>query len=450
MKFLKSAILGSVMAIALSSTAMAEDYTAADLGGSLTPIGAIAAGNADGSIPAWTGGITTPPAGYSVGDHHPDPYAGEEALFTITADNMATYASNLTDGQKAMLERYPETFAINVYPTHRSASYPQSIYDWSISNASTASLVDDGNGFTGAKIGVPFPVPENGIEAIWNHITRYRGVSATRRVGQVNPAANGSYTMIMFEDDFYFPYSQESFDASTDNIILYLMQRVVAPARRAGAILLVHETLNQVREPRSAWTYNPGQGRVRRAPNIAYDNPGTASDGMRTTDDFDMYNGAPNRYDWTLHGRREIYVPYNSYKLHSDSLRYDEIIQAGHLNPDVLRYEKHRVWVVEANLKDDVNHIYHRRVFYIDEDSWQIVAFESYDDSGRLWRVGESHGINYYEVPTYWSTLDVIYDLQAGRYTALGFDNQESMYDFDANLTERNFTPSSLRRQGRR
>ncbi|GAB5389355.1 MAG: DUF1329 domain-containing protein [Alphaproteobacteria bacterium] len=443
MKSFKSALLGSALAVMIAAPA------AADLDSSMTPMGAIKAGNADGTIPAWTGGITRAPSGYSRGDHHPDPYAADGIDFTITAGNMGQYADKLAPGQKAMLERY-DGFKMNVYPTRRSASFPQKVYDWTARNDKSASLTADGNGVTGAKIGVPFPTPENGLEAIWNHILRYRGASATRKVGQANVTTGGSYTMIKFEDDFLFRYVQDDFDAEGENVAVYFLQRVVAPSRLAGSILLVHETINQVREPRGAWTYNPGQRRVRKAPNIAYDNPGTAADGLRTSDNLDLFNGSPDRYDWKLVGRKEMYVPYNSYKLHSDSLEYDDIIMAGHLNPDHLRYELHRVWEVEATVKSGVRHAYAKRVFYIDEDSWQILHVDHYDAQGELWRVGEAHPINYYEVPVLWSTLDVIYDLKAGRYTAVGFDNQESMYQFGATLNQGNFTPSGLRRAGRR
>jgi hypothetical protein len=208
--------------------------------------------------------------------------------------------------------------------------------------------------------------------------------------------------------------------------------------------------MDQVKQPRQAWTYNSGQRRVRRAPNVAYDAPGTASDGLRTTDDFDMYNGAPDRYTWTLKGKQELLIPYNDYKLHSDSLKYEDIIKPGHINPDLVRYEKHRVWVVEANLKSDTRHTYKKRVFFIDEDSWQIAVTDIYDNRDELYRVGVAHGINYYEVPTQWSTLEVFHDIQARRYIAIGLDNEASMYDFGADLQDNSFTPAALRREGRR
>jgi len=446
-------ILALCLPLAYSGVTMAapSDAQIAQLGGStLTPFGAEKAGNADGSIPAWTGGITKPPAGYKKGQHHPNPFAGEQPLFTITADNMDQYADKLSAGHKAMLKTYP-SFRIPVYPSHRSASAPQRIYDATKQSAKTASLTDTGNGVTGTVNGVPFPFAENGTEAIWNHLLRYRGDQVRRYVSQAAPTRGGRYTLVEFQEDILFLYSlPDMTEAKLNNRIAMFKQSVKAPARLAGGLLLVHDTLDQVKEPRNAWLYNTGQRRVRRAPNVAYDNPGTASDGLRTTDQQDMFNGAPDRYDWTLVGRKEMYIPYNSYELHSDKVTYKDILTPLHINPELARYELHRVWVVEANLKEGSRHIYKRRTFYIDEDSWQIMLSDAYDDRDQLWRVSEGHSINYYEVPIMWTTLETHNDLQAGRYIALGLDNQAKMYDFDIPPNPAAFTPQALRREGRR
>lgn len=441
------------MFIGASAQAAVTPEQVAQLGQTLTPMGAEKAGNADGSIPAWTGGITKVPAGYQVGDHHADPFADDKPLFTITAANMSQYADMLSDGQKKLFATYPDTFQMPVYPTRRSASYPQAVYDATIANAATAELINDGNGFKNATLGVPFPIPSNGLEAIWNHIMRYRGENVTRNGGQAAVTEGGAYTYVGFDEALKITYAEPGLSAEqllADNILFRFKQQVNKPAQLAGTALLVHETLDQVKTPRQAWTYNAGQRRVRRAPNVAYDTPGTATDGLRTTDDFDMYNGSPDRYTWTLKGKQEMYIPYNSYQLHSDQLAYDDILHKGHINPAHTRYEKHRVWVVEANVKPEYRHIYAKRVMYIDEDSWQVHVADMYDNRGELYRVSMAYSLNYYEVPTYWSTLEVYHDLNARRYLALGLDNQEDMYDFSVDLSERDFTPQALRRSGRR
>jgi hypothetical protein len=454
---IKKLTLASVaVSLALLSTATLAKVSPAEvakLNNELTPMGAVRGANKDGSIPAWNGGITSAPAGYTVGDHHIDPFSTDNVEYTITAANVAQYKAMLTPGQVKLFETYPDTYKMNVYQSRRSASYPEHVYQASIDNAGRTELVEGGNGIENAAVGIPFPVPKDGLEAIWNHILRYRGEALTREGGQAAPTASGDYTYLGFDDQLMIPYGMKGASAAKlkeTNILFKFKQKVTEPARLAGTALLVHETMNQIQTPRQAWTYNTGQRRVRRAPNVAYDTPGTASDGLRTTDDFDMFNGAPNRYNWTLKGKQELLIPYNDYRLHSDSLKYADILQPGHINPEHVRYEKHRVWVVEANLKSDTRHTYKKRVFFIDEDSWQIAVTDIYDNRDELYRVGVAHGINYYEVPTQWSTLEVFHDLQSRRYIAMGLDNEAKMYDFSAKLKDVSFTSSALKREGRR
>jgi hypothetical protein len=445
--------LSSVLCF-LTSVAAINAADPGRLGADLTPLGGEKAGNADGSIPEWTGGLTTPPAGYQPGMHHPDPFAGEQPLFTITAANVGQYADKLTAGQQALLKAYP-SYKLPVYRTHRTASNPQRIYDATKQYASTAALTEGGNGITGCVVGIPFTQPENGLQVIWNHLVRYRGIAAERFIGQAAPQRDGSYNLVQFDDEFFFNYcrddiSQEQLarDLADQNVLIYFKQAVTAPARLAGSILVVHETMDQVKEKRRAWIYNAGQRRVRLAPSVEYDNPGTAADGMRTSDQFDMFNGAPDRYEWNLVGKKEMYVPYNSYRLHSDSVKVADILKPLHINQDLTRYELHRVWVVDATLKSGTNHVYSRRTFYVDEDSWQVLAVDQYDGRGQLWRVSEAHCINYYDAQLFWSTLEVHTDLLAGRYLAIGLDNENKMYDYTLKRTPQDYTPAKLRQEG--
>ena len=446
---MKKIILSTLFVFTAAGVQAAISETqAARLGGDLTTLGAEKAGNADGSIPAWDGGITAPPSGYKVGDHHPDPFAGDQPLYTVTAANLAQYQDKLTAGQIAVLQAYPD-YKLNVYPTHRSAANPQRIYDATRKNATTARLTEGGNGVTGSVVGIPFPIPANGLEVIWNHLTRYRGVAAARHISQAAPQRNGSYNLVDFEDEFLFNYCRPDItEADLNNTLIYFKQAVVAPARLAGTILLAHETMDQVKEPRRAWVYNAGRRRVTRAPNVAYDNPGTAADGQRTSDQFDMFNGAPDRYDWKLVGKKEIVVPYNSYKLHGNQVKYADILKPLHINQDLARYELHRVWVVDARLKPGTSHLYSRRTFYVDEDSWQVLAVDQYDSRGQMWRASEAHCINYYDALTFWSTLEVHTDLQSGRYLVIGLDNEGKMYDFSLKRSPADYSPDSLRRDG--
>jgi hypothetical protein len=312
-------------------------------------------------------------------------------------------------------------------------------------------MAEGGNGLVNFKASVSFPIPSDAKEVIWNHITRYRTpLSIKRRYTQMPVQSNGNFAPILFDETVL--YASRVPDNPYPNRLFTFLQRLLAPARLEGDVLLVHENINQILEPRSAWVYNAGQRRVRRAPNIAYDGPGTASDGLRTSDDLDMYNGALDRYDWKLVGKKELYIPYNSYKLRDGSLKYKDIVGAGHMNPDYLRYEKHRVWVVDSTLKEGARHIYARRTFYVDEDSWQIAIIDHYDGRGELWKVKEGHEVSHYQVQVPWLAAEALHDLVSGRYLLMGLDNEEKgyQYDFDYKAGFEDFTPNALRRAGRR
>lgn len=269
----------------------------------LTPVGAERAGNAAGTIPEWTGGITRPPENYQPGDHHPDPFKGETPLLRIDQENMHHSAALLSAGHIAMLQRYADYF-INVYPTHRSAALPQRVYQKTLENGRTGMLAENGEAVTGVAEGLPFP--ENAHELIWNHRLRYKG-----------------------------------------------------------------------------------------------------TDGLHVSDMTDMFNGALDRFDWQLTGKREMYVPYNA-RVHGDDLDYRVLVQAGHLDPQYLRYELHRVWVVEA------------------------------------------HPIVFYDVPTLWTTIEIHHDLQSGRFVSYRLNPRQPVPPFNLEMDPSRFTPQALRRMGRR
>ncbi|MDP3815695.1 DUF1329 domain-containing protein [Pseudomonas sp.] len=443
---------GALALSLLASGAMAavSPDEAAKLGSTLTPVGAEKAGNADGSIPEWTGGLPQNAGAVDSKGFLADPFPTEKPLFTITAQNVEQYKDKLTPGQRALFKRYPDSYKMPVYPTHRSATEPADILAATKANATATKLVEGGNGLENFQSANPFPIPKDGLEVIWNHITRYRGGTMLRRITQATPQANGSYSPVYLQDEFTFPSSLKDYDPSKpSNVLFYFKQRVTAPTRLAGNVILVHETLDQVQEPRMAWLYNAGQRRVRRAPQVSYDGPGTASDGLRTSDNYDMYNGAPDRYEWQLNGKKEIYIPYNAYKLDSPKLKYDDIIKAGHINQDLARYELHRVWHVTATLKPGKRHIYAKRDFFIDEDTWQAAEIDHYDGHGALWRVAEAHAQYYYNKQVPWITLETLYDLISGRYLATGMKNEEKQaYDFTHSASSMDYSTASLRQAG--
>lgn len=444
--------LGFLVGLAVSpSAADVPPEQIARLQKDLTPLGSERAGNADGSIPAWTGGLSSPPAGigYEKGKHLPDPFAADKPLFRVSGSNAGDYDAFITRGQNALMERH-ETYFMDIYPSRRSCAHPEHVYKAAVRNAEVGELVSDGNGVANAIMASPFPIPNNGLEIVWNHTLRYRGYKLQREFTAIPVNQNGDYYEITVHDDAILRWSdpQKNNAEELDNIsILYLLQ-TKAPARSAGYVVLVQESLNMSVEARRAWTYSPGTRRVRRAPTIAYDNPGTNSDGITTSDSFGGFNGAPDRFDWTMRGRSEKFIAYNNFR--RVLTPYAEVVGKKHINQDVMRYEKHRVWEVEGNLKDNFRHVYARRVFYIDEDTKGIVATEIYDGRGDLWRVQELGGGVQYELPLCGNSGDTVYDLMVGRYLMLGLINEEKPINFDAkHLDADRYTPSNIRRLGR-
>lgn len=426
----------------------AVDAAQADkLGSVLTPVGAERAGNAAGTIPEWTGGLATD-AGTSTDGFRSDPFAGEAPLFTITKQNLEQYKQHLSPGQLALFDRYPTTYKLPVYPSHRSVAWPQKAYEVARKNAVNVTVVEGGNGLENYSSPLAFPLPQNGLEVLWNHITRYRGGSFTRETTAFMTTPTGNYSWKTERDRLAYSEELLDYDPSTSkNILYYFTSENIAPARDVGGVLLVHETLNQVKEPRMAWQYNSGQRRVRRAPQVAYDSPGPGN--LRTTDQTDMFNGSPDRYNWQLVGKREMYVPYNSFRLADPNNSYDELITPGHLNQDKTRYELHRVWEIIGTLKEGQRHVYSKRHLFIDEDSWTIVEADHYDARGNLWRVSENHILPLYDVQTQISAGELTYDLISGRY--LGnymFNKVKNAYRFGLKAKTSDFTPAALRAMG--
>ncbi|RJF91873.1 DUF1329 domain-containing protein [Noviherbaspirillum saxi] len=385
------------------------------LGTTLTLVGAEKAGNKDGTIPEYTGGLTTAPAGFTKGSAvRPDPFAGEKPLFSIDAKNMAQYADKLTEGTKALMKTH-SGYRVDVYKTHRTAALPKWVLDNTAKNATRAKSSDDGLSMHGAQAGVPFPIPKNGNEVMHNYLSSFQGTAIVipkfsawnvDSAGKTILSAQGVWT----QD---FPYYDQK---AEDRSVLYRARvTYTGPARRNGEGLMMVEPLDYTANQSRAWAYLPGQRRVRLAPDLAYDAPNSSTAGMSTIDDVNLFNGKQDRYDFNLVGKKEMYVPYNTYRLtYTD--KPEDVLQAKFINPDMVRWELHRVWVVDAKLKEGQRHIYSRRTFYVDEDSWNIIAVDQYDGRGQLWRPGFAYQVQNYDVPAPSNMTAGHYDLIAGSY----------------------------------
>jgi hypothetical protein len=145
-----------------------------------------------------------------------------------------------------------------------------------------------------------------------------------------------------------------------------------------------------------------------------------------------------------------MYVPYNNNEASSPRRDLAETTPAGFIAPEVLRYELHRVWVVEATLKEGKRHLYARRVFYIDEDTWNILVTDKYDNSGQLWRVAFAYPLVAAEIPLTGGGSYIHVDLKKdGYYWALSTIGIKG-WDLEVSPPPAKFfTPAQLRSRGR-
>lgn len=384
-----SALFGSVAQAAVS------EAEAAKLGKELTPLGAERAGNKDGSIPEWKGcpNLQAPMEKLKSGDRRWDPYANEKPLYTVTAANMGQYASKLSDGVRALLEKYPEAMKLNVYPTHRNHCAPDWVYQATDKNATNAKMVKagDNEGVEGAVNGIAFPIPKSGAEVRWNHVFRWRGEAYDSKLRHYSMTTGGDRVLgtQALQTDQYEVYRKGMTPqqyAEKGYLGWLTMQSTDAPSFRAGEGVVLRDSTNFTKTDRQSWQYLVGQRRVRRAPNIGWDTPDFVNSGANF---FDETFGNPyvgqERHEFKIVGKKEILIPYNNNKVFG--LKEDQIFLKNHHNPEALRWELHRVWVLEATLKPGKRHAVSKRMYYVDEDTWGTSLMDGWDAAGKLWRV---------------------------------------------------------------
>lgn len=495
-----------------SAAAKVSPEEAAQLGKTLTPVGAERAGNKDGTIPGWVGKpafneamITMTrdkleslrqslprdlaknlPKGTSFSDivkqatqllnqgkggeatdlilKYQPAYvkdflsykiqgkAPEEffkPLYIVTRENLPQYEKYLSEGHKALFKAYP-TYRMVVYPTVRNAFFPEEVYQATIKNATSASLSGTDK-VEGALLGFPFPIPKAGAEPLWNHKLKFRGSAVQRYNNQAIVKPDGSFKITKLVEDVLFIYANLKERAPKGSpMIAYYLSETKEPPRVAGQFTLVHEKIGPGVSARSAWIYSPGLGRVNRAPDVGFDNPAIGTDGEQFYDQVDVFNGALERYSWKLLGKKDMLIPYNSWIINSPTFKYADLIRPGHMNQDYPRYEMHRVWVVEATLVPGQRHQLKKRVFYLDEDSWSIAVVDGYDNRDQLWKVQEAHLLTIPFIPTVSGIPEVIYDLQTKRYFLTTMTNEDPVSDFEIKYTEKQFSPAALQRRAAR
>lgn len=452
---LRSALWISAFVALSSSSALAavSPEEASKLKTSLTPVGAERAGSADGSIPAWTGGMVGKSEDYFVNGRRIDPFAGEKPLFSITSSNMSQYGDKLTDGTKGMFAKYPDTFRIDVYKTQRAAAMPQWFYDATYQNATSTSVEDKGDDFIPvgyAAGGVPFPIPKDGRELIWNHLIRWNGVAHQEQVDAVLITSEGHHVLTAASlNQFYYPNMVASQKGTTQPDGMFFKFKTVnsGPPIRTGEGLVVYNNVDS--NLNRAWVYLTGQRRVRMLPNACCDTPSPASAGVMSFDEFYVFANKPTRFDWKILGKKEIYIPYNSNKTLVPN-SYDAIMSVHHLNPDQVRWELHRVWVVEATLRQGQRHVAPRSVYYFDEDNWIATLGDRYDSDGKLWKMMWDIPVAMPDVPGEIPTDNGFYDLASGAWFVSNIANAYNIqYDFkNTHYSDGDFTPESLSSEG--
>lgn len=389
-------VVAAVALCAAGPTSAKVSQAEADrLGKDLTCVGAEKAGNKDGTIPEWSGKWLGTPPGIqytpNVGQHPVDPYPNDKPLFTITAQDVSKYADKLSDGEKAMFAKYPQTFRMPVYQTRRDFRYPDFVCETAKKNALSAVSTHGGMGLQGALIGsVPFPIPKDGNEALWNHALPWRAATekTVRDIANVLPDGKISWGR---QDNRNLSMTTDPKDVGKPidvhgGAMAYSIAITMLPERDKGNLSISEEPVAFVKDKRLAWSYSPGTRRVRQLPEFGFDQPLGGSGGKMTIDSDRLFNGSPERYDWKLVGKREMYIPADMYRIHAKGVKYADLLKKGHENPDYMRYELRRVWVLEGTLKKGFRHLYGRRVLYLDEDTWQAAMTDFYDSRGQLWQ----------------------------------------------------------------
>lgn len=406
-------------------------------------LGAEISANAAGSIPEWTGGLTKAPSGFDPKKGYADPFAAEKPLFVVTQSNLAQHEKFLPAGQIALLKRYPN-YSIPVYKTHRTAAFAPEMMMSIDMEGNSVKLAHGGLALEGVKsTSVPFPVPKNGLEAVWNTLLR-RPAQTLRSHTASFVAGNGSKPVV-FASSQTIAWAPAIGKAGS-SLLFALIGESTKPSAQSGEALLVLDTLNFKDDARNAWIVNSGQRRVLRAPELVHAAPAGNSDALRTVDDIYGFNGSPERFDWKLVGKREMYIPYNNYKLSDKSLKYDNMISDAFLKPELTRFELHRVWVIEGTLKAGAEHIYSKRTMYVDEDSWYVALMDQYDTKGELWRIKMLYLMQAYDAPGLYTSGEIQHDLNARRSVFSAFQNEEPATEFNVPVKPGEFTPAALRK----
>ncbi|UZG46066.1 DUF1329 domain-containing protein [Caldimonas thermodepolymerans] len=421
---------------------------AKQLGTTLTEFGAIKAGNADGSIPPYTGGLTTPPPDFKPDSGFwADPFKDEKPILRIDAKNVDQYADKLSAGQIALIKKYPNTYYLNVYKSHRTAAYPPEVLRATVRNATTCKTLKEGLAIdTACRGGIPFPIPKTGYEAMWNQMLRYQGngtISTTSSRTWVVDSSGKPTITAQQQTVQDFPFYQVDRTDRDPKMLWRTYSISTAPARRAGEMTGLMDFNDPTEQPRKAWSYTPGQRRIKLSPEFSYDTPVASMGGVVLFDELFVFSGKMDRFDFKLLGKKEMYIQYNGYKGAYDCPVPEKALMPSHVNPECERWELHRVWVVEATLKPGQRHVYSKRVYYFDEDLTGAANYDAFDQNGVLYRAMFQSTAPMYDKRIPFSAKNVVYDLNKGMYAYVN-DVMVGGFTVTKALPERELAPEAI------
>lgn len=445
-RFLARVAAFGLTTITAAAMAAVTQNEAAKLKTVLTPFGAERAGNKDGTIPAWDGGYKTPLPGFKNGGRRGDPFANEKPLSSITSQNVAQYADKLTDGTQALLKKYPQTFRVDVYKTYRTAAAPQWVYDNTLKNATSANL--EGEVVKGAYGGIPFPVPKSAKEILANHQLYWRGEGWQNDFRAYLFTATGERVLSVDAiGDWQMPYYAQGMGDKFNGEFFFDRLKSSGPPMRAGEAFVDRKNLDPERT--NTWMYLTGQRRVRKLPNACCDTPMPAASSVASFDELHVFDGRSDRFEWKIIGKKEMYIPYNSNRTHTP-LKDEDLLMPHHFNPDHVRWELHRVWIIEATLKSGGRHQAPKSRYYLDEDTWVAVLGDRWDANGQLWKTIWSHPVVMPDIPATvpqeeWGFNDLV----SGVWFASGIVNEKtSQYKLIPPRPDSYFTSEAMAGEG--
>ena len=391
----------------------------ARLGQDLTGVGAEKAGNKDGSIPEFSG-MNQPLPGWSAGKLREEfwKYKSEKALFTIDATNVDKYADKLTEGQVRMLKQV-KGYSMPVYPTHRECGFPEAVVANTKDGAGKAAIGKNGWSLETAVLpGVPFPVPQKGIEVMWNWLMRYQGLAAEwpDAYTVVSPRPGTTAPIVTRWNQLaYYPWAKTGKNSPQENQAMQngFYYLYTEPAALAGQGTVQRYYFNKDTD---TFYYFTGQRRVRRLPAYAYDAPLIGYENQYPADISFVFYGNPDRFDWKIVGKKEVYIPYNGFAMQRFGTKIDDAMGPTAVKSNMRRYELHRVWEIEGTVKAGVRHATPKKTLYLDEDTWLVAVGDDFDAQGKIWKAKENHITPEWEIGACASAASVYNDVISGRY----------------------------------